>query len=90
MPKDKNKSFFFALGTKSNPLQDVSHAGVNLTFYQSSFSSLTLFDYLVGDRFAVADDEDAEGREDKGYRAIVEQGHVCAGEHTDDTVDYRG
>lgn len=38
----------------------------------------------------MADDEDAEGREDEGYRAIVEQGHICAGKHTDDTVDYRG
>ena len=60
------------------------------TFLSVLVLFLDLFDYLVGDRFAVADDEDAEGREDKGYRAIVEQGHICAGKHTDDTVDYRG
>lgn len=38
----------------------------------------------------MVNDEDAEGREDEGYRAIVEQGHIGAGKHTDYTVDYRG
>ena len=51
---------------------------------------LDLFDYLVGYRFAVVNDEDAESREDEGYRAIVEQGHIGTREHTDDAVDYRG
>lgn len=50
---------------------------------------LDLFDYLVGYRFAVVNDEDAESREDEGYRAIVEQGHIGAREHADDAVDYR-
>ena len=60
------------------------------TFLSVLVLFLDLFDYLIGNRFAVADDEDAESREDEGYRAIVEQGHICAGKHTDDTVDYRG
>lgn len=61
MPKGKNKEFFLCVGNKKQ-----SPAGCEPRRGESDFLSvlvlfLDLFDYLVGDRFAVADDEDAEG-----------------------------
>ena len=57
-------------------------------------SVLVLFsgclDYFVGDSLAVLNDENAERREDERDRAVVEQRHIGAGEHTHYTVDDGG
>mgnify|MGYP001785886617 CR=1 FL=1 len=57
-------------------------------------SVLVLFsgclDYFVGDSLAVLNDENAERREDERDRAVVEQRHISAGEHTHYTVDDGG